>query len=140
MTKYTYEMEEISTGGGCEHILIKYPTFGLCVLINNDCQKVPRSGESYDIGVYNLEPEGWMGEYIDNCFETFDNFDRDTIVERTLGYLEGKGFEKKKYVPLIDQVIEQIKKDFYIDDLTALEELLKSVPIDKLKGYLSEGV
>ena len=46
----------------------------------------------------------------------------------------------KPYVPLIDQVIEQIKKDFYIDDLTALEELLKSVPTDKLKGYLSEGV
>lgn len=90
-----YLIENISTGGGCEHILIQYPTFGLCVLINNENQKVPRSGESYDIGVYKLEQEGWMGEYIDNCFETFDNFDRDTIVERTWGYLEGKGFEKK---------------------------------------------
>jgi hypothetical protein len=133
-----YLIENISTGGGCEHILIQYPTFGLCVLINNENQKVPRSGESYDIGVYKLEQEGWMGEYIDNCFETFDNFDRATIAERTWGYLEGKGFENKPYVPLIDRVIEQIKKDFYIDDVTAIEELLKCVPKDKLVGYLSE--
>ena len=60
-----FEMEEISTGGGCEHILIKYFDLGVCVLINNDYQKVPSLGESYDIGVYQLEPEGWMGEYFE---------------------------------------------------------------------------
>lgn len=91
-----HKLDEISTGGGCEHILIQYPSFQLCVLINNENQKVPRSGESYDIGVYHLEPEGWMGEHIEGCFETFDNFDRRTIVERTQGFLEGKGFEQKK--------------------------------------------
>lgn len=135
-----YQIEEISTGGGCEHILIRYPSFGLCVLINNENQKVPRSGESYDIGVYKLESEGWMGEYIEDCFETFNNFDKKTIAERTLGYLEGKGLAEEKYLPLIDRVIEQIKKDFYIDDVTAIEELLNHVPKDKLVGYLSEAV
>lgn len=90
-----FEMEEISTGGGCEHILIQYPDLGVCVLINNDHQKVPKLGECYDIGVYKLEPEGWMGEHFDGMFETFDNFDKRTIVSRTQGYLEGKGFEKK---------------------------------------------
>ena len=92
-----HEIDDISTGGGCEHILIKYPAFKLCVLINNDHQKVPEQGESYDIGVYHLEDEGWMGEYIEGCFESFDNFDRATIVERTLGYLEGKGFKQNYY-------------------------------------------
>jgi hypothetical protein len=40
---------------------------------------------------------------------------------------------------LIDLVIEQIEHDFNNGDLTALEELLNSVPTDKLKGFLSEG-
>ena len=46
----------------------------------------------------------------------------------------------KPYVPLIDQVIEQIKKDFYTDNEEALYELLKCVPVKNLKGYLSEVV
>lgn len=135
-----FEMEEISTGGGCEHIFIRYPSFGLCVLINNENQKVPKLGESYDIGVYKLEPDGGMGECIDDCYEYFHDFNKETIAQRTWGYLEGKGLEEKNYLPLVDRAIEQIKKDFYVDDLTALEELLKQIPTEKLLGYLSEDI
>ena len=135
-----FEMEEISTGGGCEHILIKYPDLGVCVLINNDCQKVPKLGECYDIGVYNLEPEGWMGEHFEGMFETFDNFDKRTIVVRTQGYLEGKGLEKCDYESIVDKALKQIKEDVEDGDLTAIEELLKRLPMEEIKGYLKEDV
>ena len=39
---------------------------------------------------------------------------------------------------IIDYVIEQIKKDVASGDLTAIEELLKFVPIKILKSYLPE--
>ena len=39
---------------------------------------------------------------------------------------------------LIDQVIEQIKKDVSNQDMTAIEELLRVVPEEHLSSYLSE--
>jgi len=39
---------------------------------------------------------------------------------------------------LIDRVIEEIRKDFAMGDLTSLEELLSFVPRENLIGYLSE--
>ena len=40
--------------------------------------------------------------------------------------------------PLVDQVIEQIKKDIADGDVTVLDELLKFIPIEYLKGSLPE--
>jgi hypothetical protein len=39
---------------------------------------------------------------------------------------------------LIDRVIEEIRKDFAIGDLTALDELLSFIPRENLIGYLPE--
>jgi len=39
---------------------------------------------------------------------------------------------------LINRVVEQIKSDFAMGDLTSLEELLSFVPRENLIGYLSE--
>ena len=39
---------------------------------------------------------------------------------------------------LIDDVIEQIKKDILSGDLTAIDELLRYVPAQKLDAFLSE--
>tara|TARA_R110000868_G_C10380519_1_gene719336 strand:+ start:341 stop:502 length:162 start_codon:yes stop_codon:yes gene_type:complete len=39
---------------------------------------------------------------------------------------------------VIDMVIEQIKKDIEAGDMTAIEELLLSVPQEKLVAYLPE--
>lgn len=41
---------------------------------------------------------------------------------------------------LIDQVIEQIIKDVTDADVTALEELLKTVPVEALEGFLPDQV
>ena len=39
---------------------------------------------------------------------------------------------------LLNKVLEQIQQDVAMGDLTAIEELLASVPVDKLIGYLPE--
>jgi hypothetical protein len=41
---------------------------------------------------------------------------------------------------LADLVVEQIKKDVLDGYLTAIEELVKAIPTDKLLGFLTEGV
>ena len=40
--------------------------------------------------------------------------------------------------PLVDEVIEQIKKDIRDGDLTVLDELLKFIPVEYLRGSLPE--
>ena len=39
---------------------------------------------------------------------------------------------------LVDKVIEQIKQDILDGDVSAIDELLKFVPVENLKGYLPE--
>ena len=39
---------------------------------------------------------------------------------------------------LLKKVVEQIKKDADIKDYTAIEELLKDISTENLKGFLSE--
>lgn len=46
--------------------------------------------------------------------------------------------EEKPSQELIDEVLEQIKKDVGGGDVTAIEELLMHVPLSKLGGYLPE--
>ena len=48
-------------------------------------------------------------------------------------YDEGKPSQE-----LIDEVIEEIKRDISSGDLTALDELLKAIPLSYLNGYLPE--
>ena len=40
--------------------------------------------------------------------------------------------------PLVDEVIEDIRKQFQEGDITVLDELLKFIPIEYLKGSLPE--
>ena len=39
---------------------------------------------------------------------------------------------------IVDQVLDQIVEDVEIGDLTAIEELLRAVPIEQLIAYLPE--
>ena len=39
---------------------------------------------------------------------------------------------------LIDAVLQQIKKDIVSGDSTAIEELISTLPYDRLLGYLPE--
>jgi hypothetical protein len=54
-------------------------------------------------------------------------------------HLDGiKDKEEDTKQVLVDKVIEQIKEDVRLGDLTAVDELLKFVPEQNLKAYLPE--
>jgi hypothetical protein len=70
-----------------------------------------------------------------------------------LAFLEGGGYglkplcevplddfydERKPTQELIDEVLEQIKKDIADGDLSALDEMLQAMPINQLVAYLPE--
>jgi len=40
---------------------------------------------------------------------------------------------------LLKEVVRQIEEDASLGDYTAIEDLLKDIPIEKLKGFLTEG-
>jgi len=67
-----------------------------------------------------LEGGGYI--LVDLCEVPLDDF-----------YDEGKASQE-----LIDEVIEEIKRDISSGDLTALDELLKAIPLSYLNGYLPE--
>ena len=39
---------------------------------------------------------------------------------------------------LLKAIVRQIEEDVNLGDYTAIEELLKDIPIEKLKGFLTE--
>ena len=55
-----------------------------------------------------------------------------------LVYVRESNEYREKPVPLIDKVINQIKMDINMGDLTAITELLESTPKTNLKSFLSE--
>jgi hypothetical protein len=41
---------------------------------------------------------------------------------------------------LVDHALEQVQIDLEIGDLTALEELFQRIPVELLRGYISESI
>lgn len=68
--------------------------------------------------------------------------DTGTCFVNLLSLNDVVGFAQKENkeinIKLIDKVLEQIKEDVINGDVTAIEELLKNVPIERLKSYLPE--
>ena len=68
--------------------------------------------------------------------------DTGTCFVHLLSLNDVVGFAQKENkeinIKLIDKVLEQIKEDVINGDVTAIEELLKQVPIEILKSYLPE--
>ena len=44
----------------------------------------------------------------------------------------------KEHETFVNKALEQIQEDIKAQDLTAIEELLKSVPVENLQAFLSE--
>ena len=68
--------------------------------------------------------------------------DTGTCFVHLLSLNDVVGFAQKENkeinIKLIDKVLEQIKEDVINGDVTAIEELLKNVPIEIIKSYLPE--
>lgn len=68
------------------------------------------------------------------------------LIERESGWMSGSGIGAHDVLrlptdddqPLVDEVIEDIRKQFQDGDLTVLDELLKFIPVQYLRGSLPE--
>lgn len=109
-------MEETCTGGNCRHYYLKFPLYGVGVLINNENTKAPDEGESFDMGIYHLESDGSIGDMVsDNAFTTLEDFRLKEIYSRIEGYLEGKGYKKiGLHVPFNGEIHFERATDLYL--------------------------
>ena len=62
----------------------------------------------------------------------------DSYIEEDHVDGEGNPDDEESSQELIDEVIAEIKKDIAMGDETAIDELLKFLPISVLRGYLPE--
>ena len=53
-----------------------------------------------------------------------------------IDYWDKEVYEKEE--AFYDKVLDQIKKDVYMGDMTAVDELIKRLPKKVLEGYLAE--
>jgi hypothetical protein len=68
------------------------------------------------------------------------------MIENEAGWMSQSGIGTENVLqlptdedqPLVDEVIEDIRKQFNEGDITVLDELLKFIPIEYLKGALPE--
>jgi len=67
-------------------------------------------------------------------------FDGVPHLVTALGFEELEKDERSDREKLVDRVIEQMREDFELHDLTAVAELLSFCPEENLRGYLSEEV
>jgi hypothetical protein len=79
------------------------------------------------------DPSGCMPLWIENLLY---NMEVRQIVPPTYHLSNPKPTDADQ--PLVDKVIEQIKKDIADGDVTVLDELLKFIPIEYLLGSLPE--
>ena len=133
-----YKLEGISTGGHCEHLWLTLPEYGVGVLMNNDYTKEPEEGESFDVGIYELEGEDGMGEHFEGCFHTLQNFQKSDIVARMVGYVEGHGFKRSNQQEQIEALVENelsILLAWAIEDQKSFRESVGSMLRDGFSGY-----
>ena len=87
--------------------------------------------------------------WVTDVLKVFDSYDKaeDFILARIANEHGGDEEYEKHYKilrhtvetkSLVDQAIDQIKKDVAEEDFTAIEELLKYVPQSALSSFLSE--
>ena len=55
-----------------------------------------------------------------------------------LKYTSMKRGESNMNFELLKAIVRQIEEDVNLGDYTAIEELLNDIPIEKLKGFLTE--
>lgn len=88
-------IEEVYTGGGCDHLEIHFKQYGLFFIVNNNDCNVPKDGEDWGFCVYDSEEHQNNGNYL-FCEGAFDDFKRESLLDFLKGYVAAKSFKKIK--------------------------------------------
>ena len=97
MTKIN--IEQVYTGGGCEHLSIQFIDYGVQFDIMNaneySANQLPENGEPFCFNLCKIQ-DGIDGEYLD-ISDRIENYNSETIKDFCLGYLAAR-----KMKPIIE--------------------------------------
>lgn len=92
-------IEEVYTGGGCEHLSIQFIDYGVQFDIMNaneySANQLPENGEPFCFNLCKIQ-DGIDGEYLD-ISDRIENYNSETIKDFCLGYLAAR-----KMKPIIE--------------------------------------
>lgn len=93
-----YIIEDCYTGGGCEHLSVKLPAYGLeFAIMSNDemsYNQIPLKGEKWCFNLSHIGA-GIDGEYLE-IGEGQTDFNRESIGAWCEGYIIAKGYRKNE--------------------------------------------
>ena len=136
------KIQDVYTSGGCDHLEIAYPEYGIFFVVNNNDCNIPKVGEDWGFCSYESEEKMNDGNYID-CQGPLDNFRQDSLIDFFNGYILAKGLKKDpQYFDLenvdfcaLSEDIANICEPHVLVD--ALYFHLKTFTKDELVMYLS---
>jgi hypothetical protein len=105
-------IEEVYTGGGCNHYKVDVPQYGIYFIVNNNDCNTPEPGEDWGFCVYDNEENENSGNWL-YCEGPFDDFNKDTLTQFIKGYIAAKSLRK------IDGYfdIEKVNYEFLCDEI-----------------------
>jgi len=133
----------VYTGGGCDHLEIAYPQYGIFFVVNNNDCNIPKVGEDWGFCSYESEEKMNNGDYID-CQGPLDNFKQDSLIDFFNGYILAKGLKKDPqyfeledvdYIGLSTDIANSCEPHVLVE---ALYFYLETLSKDKLLEYLEE--
>jgi hypothetical protein len=136
-------VEEVYTGGGCDHLEIHFKQYGLFFIINNNDCNIPKDGEDWGFCVYDSEEQQNNGNYL-FCEGAFDDFKRESLLDFLKGYIAARHFKKIKdyfelsqvnYTAICDDILNTCEPHVLLD---ALYEYVSALSKNDLLVYLKE--
>ena len=96
-------IEEVYTGGGCDHYELHFKQYGIFFVINNNDCNIPKEGEDWGFCSYKTEDDANCGNYMD-CVGPLDDFKKENLLGFFHGYITAKKLEKIPDFFELDQI------------------------------------
>jgi len=88
-------VEEVYTGGGCDHYELHFKQYGIFFVINNNDCNIPVEGEDWGFCSYASEDDQNNGNFIDCVGVKNDGgFNKNNLIGFFNGYILAKGLKK----------------------------------------------
>jgi len=97
------EIEEVYTGGGCDHYELHFREYGIIFAVNNNDCSIPTEGEAWGFCTYASEDDQNSGNWID-CVGPFDDFKKANLIEFCKGFIAAKQIKKIEGYFELDQI------------------------------------
>jgi hypothetical protein len=136
------QIEEVYTGGGCDHYEVHFKQYGILFVVNNNDCNIPTEGEDWGFCTYANEDDFNSGDWID-CIGPLDDFKKDNLITFLEGFIAAKQVKKIEGYFTLEQIdfnelahdISNVCEPHVLHD--ALYFYLKTLTKEQLEIWLS---